>query len=605
MNKILILIIGLSFTSAKAELTPLKIPVLNGNKYVGSSVIEDSIDNTQKPFRDRIYYYDLALDSSGRAFVLYAKPKPVTPNVNTPVDFKNEKTDIILAIENGDSWDKQILTTEGIYQPTGIQIDVDSQDVMHLIYIRQMVKEIAGKPELVDYLIYRKRTPAGVLSEEIEVGDLETGNLSGLGGWRTRLEITSDDKIYMIREGEAEFRILIPENGNWRQESITGLSMNWPRLGEFKIDAKGRPHIIYGDYAYDANGNSYNTNSEFSQVDHNGYHNLWYAFSETLTGSDWKAKILSENPYKLTPTLYNFQFWVDLTIDKNNNPAVAKWIWKPGTISPQAYNTYTVFFHKKSSNWDDWQIARTTASFDNLTYKGQTKDAGTVAGMGPGIIQDKYGWHGIWDNSHPRPFEHVSDRGGIMYRFSPDGIKWTVYQRIAPFSAEGRCEVQIHNGNLNILILGDHTDTQLYLLRYKLPDNPLMEVFPDRETYYQGESISLHALIRDGFVGNWYLAAKSRGNPAIAEPGDIWYMKSDFTWAQISSLNQAKPVFVNTQGFSFNDKIAEIPPLTPPFNKAHEYDIYSLVTKPGTTPFEGQWLTPLFHKHIFANWPLP
>ena len=290
--------------------------------------------------------------------------------------------------------------------------------------------------------------------------------------------------------------------------------MNGSRLGEFHIDTLGRPHIIYGDYAYDSNGNSYSTNGNHLDVDANGYHNLWYAFSETLSGSNWQSLILDA-----TPTLYNWQFWVDLTTDENGVPAVAKWIWKPGTITPQAYGTYTVFFRQVSGEWNNWTVTRTTASFDNLTYKGVSKVPGvgpdTVAGMGPGIVKDKYGWHGVWDNSHPRPFEHEEPRGGTIYHFSSDGVDWSYYQIIAPFSVEAHCEAQIRDGVLNVLVLGDHTDTQLYLLRYKLPGNSIMEFYPDRETYYEGETISLHALVRNGFQGDWYAAAITGGNSAI------------------------------------------------------------------------------------------
>jgi hypothetical protein len=611
-RRVLILAMGLVHTSVWAELTPLKVPVLSGNKYVGASVIEDSIDNTQDKFRDRIYFYDLALESSGRAFVVYAKPKPKTPNSTAPFQ-PDERTDIILAIENGDTWDKTMLTTEGVYRPSGIQIDSDSNDVMHITYIKKVVKDIGGLGEH-DYLIYRKHTPAGGLSEEIEVGDIEAQNFSGLGGWRTRLEIAPDNQVYMIREYENELRLLSPEGDNWKAESIVLLPINWSRLAEFHIDAGGRPHIVYGDYAFDANGNLYKTNGNAAIVDHNGYHNLWYAYSETLTGSGWQGMILDEAPAPSDPlpSLYNWQFWVDLTTDENNNPAIAKWIWNPGTPSPQAYNTYTFFFRKKTNQ--DWQIARTTRSFDPLMYKGISQVPGkavdAVAGMGPGIIKDQSGWHGVWDNSHPRPFEHVSDRGGILYRFSPDGANWTYYQRLAPFSAEGRCEVQIQDGKLNILILGDHTDTQLYLLRYQLPSNNLMEVFPDRETYYQGESISLHALVREGgFVGDWYVLAISQPRPDIGEPtGDIWslsYDNNNFRWSKVNSLNTLKPMFSNMPGLNFLDKLMDIPPLTAPFDKPREYDLYSVVSEPNVDPLQGKWVTPFFQRHILANWPLP
>lgn len=597
-----------------AEMVPLMVPSFDpaSNKFTGKSVITDSIDN-QAPgqqFRDRTYFYDFAIDASGKAYVLYAQPKPLTLNSALPMNNELEKTDIILAVENETGWTKQILTTEGVYQPAALQIDIDSKNIMHLIYIRKLTKVFNNVPTVVDYLIYRK-IENGVVSNEIEVGDVDRVpiNDAGLGGWRTRMAIAPDDSVYMIREGgnqsltTPQLKLLAPDGqGNWTAQVISGLpDVNWYRIGEFLIDGIGRPHIIFADYAYNNLALTY-TASSFANLDHLGFHNLWYAGSESLNGLGWNSTHLDETPNSNEPALYNFQFWPDLSLDENNNPAVATWLWRVNTQFP-GYGSSTVFFQR--SNQGNWSNHRTTRTFDNVTFRPN----GELAGMGPGLVKDALGWHGVWDNSHPRPFEHSFLRGGTIYRFSPDGVNWSSYQPIAEFSVEGYCIVEIDKQNrLNVLVLGDHTDTQLYFLRYQLPGNNVMEAFSDRRFYYKGESVTLHGRVHPGAEGDFYVAAISQARPEINQPAEIWQMTSNLTWEKISDLNQLRPLLTLNPGagIHFNQAIGVIGPNQPPFDKNDtNYTLYSLVTKAGTTVFENQWVTPLFARELTVNLTLP
>ncbi|MBF0201153.1 MAG: hypothetical protein HQK66_07540 [Desulfamplus sp.] len=593
---------------------PLLVPALDGNtnKFTGKSVIADSMDNSSsipnQQFRDRIYYYDLALNGTGKAYVLYADPKPLIPDSDLPVDLNREKTDIVLAIETATGWDKQVLCTEGVFQPAALQIEIDGQGVFHLIYIRKLTKEMAGEAQVVDYLVYRK-LENDVLSEEIEVGDLSLHppNLAGLGGWRTRMALTPDDRVYMLREGGSMdltrpvFNLLVPDgSGNWDARELSGLpAANWYRLGGFLIDKAGHPHIIFADYAYDNAGQPYIADG-FSGLEDSPYHNLWYAGSDTLDGQGWTAIHLDEDPGSSVPSLYQFQFWVDLALDEDNNPAVATWLWRVGTLFP-GYNTSAVFFRRDSTG--QWHTSRTTRTFENLTYEPQ----GPLAGMGPGLVKDASGWHGVWDSSHPRPFEHEFQRGGIMYRFSPDGDNWNYYQPLAPFSAEGHCITKIDAKNrLNVLVLGDHTDTQLYLLRYQLPGDNLMEVYTDRRYYYKGESVTLHARIEPGAVGDYYVAAVSTPRPEIHQNMEIWQLTDRGEWQKITGLEQLLPLLTVPEGFNFHNAIGTVGPLQSPFDKPDtDYTIFSLVTEPGSDINAGQWVTPLFAREITVNKGFP
>lgn len=602
--------------NSQAELQALKVPTLNPatHKFIGSSVIADSIDNQapNQQFRDRTYYYDLALDSTGKAYVLYANPKPVQANASAPINFEIERTDIILAIETASGWDKVTLSTDGVYQPAGLQIEADSNDVLHMIYIRKTAKLMAGELTNVDYLMYRTFN-AGTLSDEVEVGDIDAtpANFAGLGGWRTRMAIAPDNAVYMLREGATEglkepvFNLLIPdEDGNWTMQTLSGLpTANWYRLAEFLIDKAGHPHLLYSDYAYNNAGQTY-TSGGFAGLDHLGFHNLWYAESQTLDGQGWTSFQLDEDPNSDLPTLYNFQYWPTLTLDEKNNPAVANWLWKAGTVLP-GYGASTVFFRRDSDG--NWSVNRTTRVFDNagLSYVPNA----SLAGMGPGLVKTDTGWHGVWDSSHPRPFEHAFGRGGILYRYSPDGKDWSYYQPLAEFSAEGYCITQVDKSNrLNVLVLGDHTDTQLYLLRYQLPDTNLMELFSDRRYYYRGEAVSLHARIKSGAVGDFYAITISQARPEINQASEIWQLTANLTWQKVADLTQLQPLLSlpDNAGLDFNSAIGVVAAGQKPFDKPDtDYTLYSLVTQAGSKPTEGKWVTPLYSKEITVNKSLP
>lgn len=593
-----------------AQLTPLLVPEFDSftKKYTGKSLIADSIDNQapNQSFRDRTYYYDLALDSTGKAYVLYAQPKPLTPNSSEPVNFDQEKTDIILAVETQTGWDKQILTTNGVFQPTGLQIKSDSNDVLHLIYIRTLTKIIGEQEQELENLMYRK-IEDGVVSDEFEVGNISTANFAGLGGWRTRMAISPDNKVYMIRESGSQdltqpfLNFLTPGgNNNWTASKISGLpDSNWYRLGNFIIDSDGHAHILFGDFAYNQNGNSYTADGS-GYIDHLGFHNLHYAYSITLDAENWTSSKLDTRSDASTPAVYNDQFWSDLALDEKNSPSVAVWLWPVGTQYP-GHNSSTVFLKKNTSG--QWTRVVTTRKFENLSYRPN----GELAGMGPGIVNDQYGWHGVWDNSHPRPFEHEFERGGIIYRFSSDGNDWSSYDVIAPFSAEGYCKTIIDSQNrLNVLVLGDHTDTQLYLLRYQLPDNNLMELFPDRKFYYLGEDMNLHAQVRSGAVGDFYVVAISNARPEINQPQEIWQLNIDLTWQKIGDLSQLSPMLSLTAGVNFSGRLTTITHGKEPFDKPDtDYYIFSVVSESGKDLLSGQWVTPLSAYKITANKTLP
>lgn len=600
-------------SAVQAELATLMMPTFDAatNKLIGKSVIADSLDNVNQSqrYRDRIYYYDFVNDANGTAYVLYALPRPTMLDSPVGVDFKNEKTTIILAIETPTGWTKTELTTEGVYHPTGLRIQIDSKGTLHLSYTRKLDVVLGTEKKNEDYLVYRK-FENGALSEEVLVGDVPKGNVAGLGGWRTYMAVSPDNKVYFLREGASEknankpaLKLLVPDGkNNWTATEITFSNLpasNWYHLGKFIIDSKGEAHIVFGDFAYDKNGQKYTATDE-NNVDKFGYHNLWYASSKTLDGKGWATFQLDEDPSNAT--LYEQEFWVDLIIDAQNNPSVATWVHPVGT-SDMKYNTSGFMFHRDSAG--NWQGSRTTRVFDaSYTYQGK----GWIEGMGAGLAKDQYGWHGVWDDSHSRPIEHESPRGGLVYRFSPDGKNWSSYQLLAEFSGEGSSLVKIDKQNrLNVLVLGDHTDTQLYFLRYQLPTNNLMEVSPDRKFYYNGETVSLNAQVRNGAVGDFYVAVIGEARPEIEQKQEIWQLNADFSWQQLTDLTQLKPVVSLGQGISFNGQIGAISSKQAPFkNPDTTYTIYAAVSQNGTSVLTpSNWVTPLLVRQIVANKTLP
>ncbi len=582
----IIMLAGFVPLSAQAELTKLK-----------ESVVEES----EEPYEDRIYYYDMALDAQGRARVVYARPKP-----------DRQHTDVILASETETDWNKVILTPVSIYRPDATHIDVDPAGNFHITYIKNNgnVDELGNPDSDLMYLFLRPEELDGLTHGDVVIREQRVS----LGGWRSQLEVGDNGQPYILREFETGFCLFTPAPEEtesklsecsvvypgWRAQKLNLPAVNWSRLGEFLVDSAGGAHLIYGDYAYDRHGNPYQGDGTYGGADHDGYHNLWYAYSPSPEANAWQRQPLDEGSG--VPTLYNWQFWVDLAVDEQNNPAVSKWLWKPGTPDRLAYDTKNLLFHKQAGQW---RMNYTSRLFDaSLTYAPH----GPVAGMGAGLVKNAQGWHGVWDNSHPRPFEHESERGGLMYRYSPDGLTWSSYQLIAPYSGEGRSEVQLHGQQMNILVLGDHTNAKLYFLRYQLPGDNLLEVFPDRKYYYRGEPVTINARLEPGAAGDFYAVAISRARPEIQQSSEIWQLTGNLTWEKISDLSQWRPVLSFPQGGAkFTLPISQVGPGEPPFDKPDTYyDILSVVTPPGGAPLDNaNWITPGFTASLGANLTIP
>lgn len=547
--------IGIISTSVWAELVREK-----------DSVIEDS----EEPFSDRIYYYDMEIDNEGKAHVIYALPQPDRINSH-----------IIYAVENGNTWNKQILSQQGKYIPTGVQISLDSTGIFHVIYIK-------GTNDFDSSLTYRTISREGIPSPEQNVG---------MGGWRSRLEINPvDDKPYIMREFEGGLNILIPQiGGGFIAKAVDIPAVPFVRLagvggGSFQIDETGGFHVIYGDSFTTATHPVYGTNPR---------HYLWYANSDSANGP-WTAikldDIISDPSERLRT--WELEFWTDMTIVNGIYPIIITYAYN--FVDMSIIGTYGRIFRKDMIGWH--------------TVIATRNQPRATAGGENGIAQDlnattsrKRGFHGVWDNSPPEPFEFESSRGGIMYRFSPDGINWMVHQLVASYSAEGRCVVKIYNDKLNILVLGDFTDTKLRFLRYAMHANNLMELYPYQMLHKVGESVPLNGFVHGNFVGDWYALIIGRYT------GSLWFLNSAFTWQQIASLSDLAPFFSNFSGIDFNAPVFNIPPFTAPFPVQDIYDFYSVVATTGTNVFDRNWVTPLFYSdprnplymYIYANWPWP
>jgi len=379
-------------SAAHAELTPLVTPATNP----AMSIVADSIENSQRKYRDRIYYYELAVDDSGKAYILYASPAPVAPNSNADIarDDKvmenNERSAIWLLVETEQGWNKIPVTGNGAYQPTGLRLQLDNNGTLHLSYIEKRSVMLGTETKIEDYLMYRT-FENGVLSAEKMVGDVPKGNVAGLGGWRTYMAIAPDNEVYFLREGASEqnpnkpvLKLLVPDgNGNWEAKNVSFTNLpapNWFHLSKFIIDSTGVAHIIFGDFAYDKNGQQYVATSE-ATADHFGYHDLWYATSNTLDGEGWSAFKLDEDPASAIPTLHEQEFWVDLTLDEQNNPIVTTWLHPVGTNDIKSNTSGFMFSRDSIGNWSG---IRTTRAFDGLPYTGK----GYVEGMGAGLIKN-------------------------------------------------------------------------------------------------------------------------------------------------------------------------------------------------------------------------
>ena len=494
------------------------------------SFIQDIIlADSEEPFADRIYYYDMAVDSQGKAHVLYALPQQ---------DRIHSK--IIYAVETNEGWQQRTISTQGKYIPTGIQIAVASNDTISIMYITASNDYDAS-------LVYRTITPTGILSDEIIVA---------AGGWRSRLQLTPQDTPVIIREWSTGLMLY-----TWNSDSFVEHTIQLPistqvRLGDFKMDTTSGCHILFGDFA------------------HGDSHNLWYAYAPTPQTGTWAAQIIDNSGH-----LYEMEFWVDLTIDSLNNPIAASYYYNDGNIP-----TWGVFYKRQANG--SWTSTISTRKQENCR-----------AGMGPGLAVDTYGYHGVWDNSPPNPYEAESPRGTIFYRYSPDGNNWKVHQMLAPYSAEGRCVVRIKNNQLNVLVLGDYTDTKLHFLRYQLPADKVFDLYPDRMMYHRGEPITFNLFMRGSFNADLYSVCIGR------QSGRIFQLASNLQWHEIPSLQNLGPVVSNYFVDTFNNELITVIPSAPPASVRDIFDCYSVAAEPGSNVLDqANWLTPLYGKYIYSNW---
>ncbi|OQW94036.1 MAG: hypothetical protein BWK79_07950, partial [Beggiatoa sp. IS2] len=345
-------------------------------------VKESVIENSEEPLTDRIYYYDMAIDNAGFAHVIYALPQP-----------DRVHTQIIYAVETGDTWNKQILSIEGKYIPEGIQIALDATGTFHVVYIK-------GTNDFDSSLVYRTLDANGVPSPEQKVD---------IGGWRSRLEINPvDNKPYIMRESEEGLRLYRLDAAGQFQFSVIKLSIipasispGAPlRLGEFHIDTLGGFHILYGDRFMKTLDPS---------RDWNFRHHLWYAYATTPEAPIWNADIIDTSGL-----IWEWEFWADLTTSPNGSPIAATYNFNFADMN--THKTFGTFYFRDGTGW------HTAISTRNQSPTVARPDGGRE-GMGPGLVVDDYGYHGVWDNSPEQPFDFYTgdDRGGTFYRYSPDG----------------------------------------------------------------------------------------------------------------------------------------------------------------------------------------
>ena len=498
--------------------------------FIQDTVLADS----EEPFSDRIYYYDMDIDSRGKAHVIYALPQQ--DRVHSHIKY---------AVETDSGWQQTTISTDGKYIPAGIQLAVAPDDSVTMTYI-------TGSNDYDSALVYRTISADGTLNNPITV--------SG-GGWRSRLQLTSQGEPVIVREAVSGLSLFTWANGQFNQQAIQLPVSSQVRLGAFHIDSHGGCHVLFGDWAYPQ------TNS----------HNLWYAFSASATGGSWEGTRIDSSGQ-----LYELEFWVDLTTDTANTPIAA--MFGGDTRSSSKTPTWGVFFRQQNDG--TWTSTKATRHQEN-----------SCAGMGPGLASDQYGYYGVWDNSPPSPYEHESRHGAIFCRFSPDGSNWKVGEMLASYSAEGRCVVRLKNGILSVLVLGDYTDAKLHFFQYRVPGDQIFDFYPDRMMYHQNEDITFNLLMRGTDNVDLYAVCLGRNT------GKIFQLSADMQWHAIQRIEQITPVLSDFQLQSFNDTVMTVPATAVPASVRDIFDCYSVAASPGSNVLSGDWRTPLYHRYIYSNWP--
>ncbi|NLG35480.1 MAG: hypothetical protein GX548_09025, partial [Lentisphaerae bacterium] len=370
---------------------------------VSRTVLEDS----EEPFSRRIYSYDIDTDPAGNLHLIYSKPVPGSNRCEIIYATGPSPTHLV----------KTLLETDGKLGSVSTELLVTGINFVHVCYIKHQ-----NDPDT--HLVHQTISD-GIPSEQQMVDG---------GGWHTKMQIKDNQAIFVRENGNA-LLLLRPNppgfSGWWGRFFAPSGDIPY-RLADFTLASMY--HVTYGDHADSHNGTP--------------FHNLCYAFSQDTIV--WQPETIDSST-----SLWEMEFWTSLVIDPAGNPILSTYRYAEygGT-----YNTGTslLLARRNGTNWHRQTIAG--------TIPGQTPPDHR-AGMGGQLHIDDAGiLYGAWDNSPDYPIDFDGRYGNIVMDCCFGDSPWQSKTQIEPFSAEGYCRLASHRTNLYMLVLGNYTDTKLYLI---------------------------------------------------------------------------------------------------------------------------------------------
>jgi len=374
-----------------------------------------TIADSPEPILERIYSYDMAVDSENDVHIVYSKP-------TTSADHIGYSRRI------GGVWQPtQILSTDGFRDSISTRIEVGIDGALHVCYIRQSTRDL-----------YYRNIVNGVVGPERFVSN---------GAWHTEMQLGASGRPVFIREGEAGssrisklMMLSTSDNKRWRESVLALPNVTGYRLADF-VHKDGVYHITFGDGAYEKQVLSGKGSSRYMQ---GVFHNLWYARS--TNGTSWVRSLVDDSG-----ALYEYEFWTALDID-GGHPVVG--MYKYAEVRGQ-YNTGTSAL-----------IARWTgAAWDNTVISDPTY-AETREGASIALVVDTPGAYlGVWDYSpdDTRNAYFRGDAGNMALARNGDDGSWSEKVQVDTYSAEGQIVLKkAGNNRLHILALSDFVDAKLF-----------------------------------------------------------------------------------------------------------------------------------------------
>lgn len=554
---------------------------------------ETQLEDSEESFSRRIYSYNFDLDANGTAHIIYSKP--IVGGSKTHIIYTRKALN-----QAWDNASQLVLEDQGLLSSISTSILVDkSSNIAHISYIVDRSFIDSNGATHAQGLVYQQiNLGTGVASDKVNVSS---------GGFHTRMQLNASGQPMFIRETELwegnvepfpkALKLLLPNGTNsWQEVNVANLptSQAYYRIASFVYDSqRNRIHITYGDKNAVALASAYPTTNP-TQGSSGVYfppgsgHNLRYAYSDD-NGVNWVTSTIDD-----TGNLSENEFWATLTLNANGVPYAG--LYK--------YATNALGIHEGSANRIGSYDAATNSW--SMQYVAGLSSSEHRAGMGVGLVFDeKGGLHGVWDNSPDKPIEANGVAGNLMYRYSPDSVSWRIYQALRPYSIEGYCRIALKDNILRILVLGDATNARLLWLEFQLPSGDQLEVRPTKRLYAPGEQILIHAYAHTntaiGQQGDWYALVagpmdKQADDSYLPAPSFKYsYMDGSLNWQSTNDFAQVQAAIGNTPLINFYGDINTQVAGAGIFQAAGTYEIYSVLTAPGS---RSQWLSSLFMRRL-------